>query len=86
MVSTRSLALPQSFGSARFPLVLFTRELLSLLGAGKSIALVNMTHVETPLDPGPRSRFAGFTTAGRLAFDAIQEGRADEQRLDRLLE
>jgi general secretion pathway protein F len=33
----RSLALPQLFGSARFPLVLFTQELLALLRSGISL-------------------------------------------------
>ena len=35
------------------------------------------THVgdyTLPLDPGPRSRFAGFTTDGKLAFDAHHVG------------
>jgi general secretion pathway protein F len=34
---TRALGLPQSFGSARFPLVLFTQELLALLRSGISL-------------------------------------------------
>ena len=33
----RALGLPQSFGSARFPLVLFTQELLALLRSGISL-------------------------------------------------
>jgi general secretion pathway protein F len=35
--AARKLALPQSFGAARFPLVLFTQELLALLQSGISL-------------------------------------------------
>jgi translocation and assembly module TamA len=43
----------------------------------RDILLDPATHVGDyilPLDPGPRSRFAGFTTEGRLAFDAKHVG------------
>jgi translocation and assembly module TamA len=43
----------------------------------RDIALDPDTHVgdyTLPLDPGPRARFAGFTTEGDLAFDAHHVG------------
>ena len=43
----------------------------------RDILLDPATHVgdyALPLDPGPRSRFAGFTTEGKLAFDAKHVG------------
>ena len=44
----RGLALPQSFGTARFPLVLFTQELLALLRSGISLleAIETLTEKE----------------------------------------
>jgi translocation and assembly module TamA len=43
----------------------------------RDILLDPATHLgdyTLPVDPGPRSRFAGFTTEGRLAFDANHVG------------
>lgn len=57
----RSLALPQSFGSARFPLVLFTRELLSLLGAGISLLEAIQTLAEKESSGGTASVLIGLT-------------------------
>ncbi|HTS53950.1 MAG TPA: type II secretion system F family protein [Burkholderiales bacterium] len=47
--AARALPLPQSFGSARFPLVLFTQELLALLRSGISLleAIETLTEKES---------------------------------------
>ncbi len=66
---TRSLALPQSFGSARFPLVLFTRELLSLLGAGISLLEAIQTLAEKESSGGTTSVLIGLS-------DRLKQGQS----------
>jgi general secretion pathway protein F len=65
----RALQLPRSFGSARFPLVLFTQELLALLRSGISLleALETLTEKE--------SRGATATVLGGLA-ERLKQGQS----------
>jgi general secretion pathway protein F len=65
----RSLALPQFFGSARFPLVLFTRELLSLLGAGISLLEAIQTLAEKESRGGPAGVLIGLV-------DRLKQGQS----------
>jgi general secretion pathway protein F len=65
----RALALPQSFGSGRFPLVLFTQELLSLLGAGISLLEAIQTLAEKESRGGTASVLLGLT-------DRLKQGQS----------
>jgi general secretion pathway protein F len=57
----RALGLPQSFSSGRFPLVLFTQELLSLLGAGISLLEAIQTLAEKEARGGTAGVLLGLT-------------------------
>jgi len=66
---TRVLALPQSFGSTRFPLVLFTQELLSLLRAGISL----LEAIQTLAEKESRGATAGVLTG---LTERLKEGQS----------
>ena len=65
----RALALPQSFGSTRFPLVLFTQELLSLLRAGISL----LEAIQTLAEKESRGVTAGVLTG---LTERLKEGQS----------
>jgi general secretion pathway protein F len=65
----RSLSLPQSFGSSRFPLVLFTQELLSLLRAGISLLEAIQTLAEKESRGGAASVLIGLA-------DRLKQGQS----------
>ena len=65
----RSLALPQSFRATRFPLVLFTQELLSLLAAGISLLEAIETLSEKESGGGTASVLIGLT-------DRLKQGQS----------
>jgi general secretion pathway protein F len=65
----RALALPRSFGSTRFPLVLFTQELLSLLRAGISL----LEAIQTLAEKESRGPTAGVLTG---LTERLKEGQS----------
>jgi general secretion pathway protein F len=65
----RALALPRSFGSTRFPLVLFTQELLSLLRAGISL----LEAIQTLAEKESRGPTVGVLTG---LTERLKEGQS----------